>query len=589
MGACAPSPTLCSVLIASPVGAASIPQLPPPQVVVGEGRTSSVALSPDGTLLLSGGARRLLRDPRTGRVLRALPGEDCLSQAVMFSPDGLLAAANCSGVPDTIRVWDVATGEVVGRHAYPNYPFEFSLSRTGQLLSINEGTVSAVAARGEAPPVVLSRGDAAEVGPDGTTLVVVQDGKLHLHDAATGARKKTFGAASGQPVFSADSRFVAVRAEEGWQLVDLQTSRVTPLSIGEADVMAMSAGARTLLLAVGDKDLDPQLALQERAGVLKPQLLSPAISAVNFGWRQAAWSADSQRLWVAGAQGLFQVDVKTRQAQAVKLTIFGQNQGAVITAGKHAYVNLDEGAVVGVNLTTGQVSGRYGQGEPALPVSVTDRELLTLEAGRLLRWDFNGGAPRLLLEDVTVAADRGSTVVALTKDALYRFQGASWTPQKWALRQPVPYEWISLNTGADRLLAGYVGIEGAATDFINLSGEQPRVNLLSEEGTPARLSPDGTRAAWLQPDRVILTDVASGKVLWSASGPPRAGTFTPDGTHLVITRYNGTVVIHEVTSGRVVQTLAGNGGWADSLAFTGDGQLVTLGVEGTVRVWKLER
>ncbi|UQN08042.1 WD40 repeat domain-containing protein [Deinococcus sp. QL22] len=579
---------LCSVLIASPVDAASIPQLPPPHLVVGEGRTSSVALSPDGTLLLSGGARRLLRDPGTGRLMRALAAEDCLSQAVMFSPDGLLAAANCSGVPDTIRVWNVATGEVVGRHAYLRYQFKFSLSRTGHLLSVNEGTVSAVLARGEAAPVVLARGEDAEVAPDGSTFVVVQDGKLHLHDAATGARK-TLSAASGQPVFSADSRFVAVRAGGGWQLVDLQTSLVTQLAIGEADVMALSAGARTLLLAVGDKERDPQLALQERVGTLNPQPLSPAISAVNFGWRQAAWSADGQRLWVAVPQGLFRVEVKTRQAQAVKLTIFRQNQGAVVTAGQHAFVNLDEGAVVGVNLTTGQVTGTYGRGGAALPVSATNKELLTLEAGRLLLWNLKGGDPRLLLKNVTVAASQGSTVVALTKNALYRFQGASWTPQKWALRQPMPYDWLSLNAGGDRLLAGYVGMEGSTTDLITLSGEQARVKLLSEVGIPARLSPDGTRAAWLQADRVELTDVTSSKVLWIAPGQTRAGRFTPDGTRLVIARYDGTVVVHDVASGRVMQTLSGNGGWADSLAFTAGGQLVTLGVEGTVRVWKLGR
>ncbi|UQN09183.1 WD40 repeat domain-containing protein [Deinococcus sp. QL22] len=164
------------------------PAVPTPHLVVGEGRTSSVALSPDGTLLLSGGARRLLRDPRTGRVLRALPAEDCLSQAVMFSPDGLLAAANCSGVPDTIRVWDVATGEMVGRHVYSRYQFQFSLNRTGHLLSVSEGTVSTVPARGDAAPVVLARGEAAEVAPDGRTVVVVQGRKLHLHNAATGAR-----------------------------------------------------------------------------------------------------------------------------------------------------------------------------------------------------------------------------------------------------------------------------------------------------------------------------------------------------------------------------------------------------------------
>ena len=45
------------------------------------------------------------------------------------------------------------------------------------------------------------------------------------------------------------------------------------------------------------------------------------------------------------------------------------------------------------------------------------------------------------------------------------------------------------------------------------------------------------------------------------------------------------VVVHEASSGRVLQPLAGHGAWVESSAFSGDGRLVTLGVEGTLRVW----
>lgn len=584
---------LCSALLAAPGLATAATSPVTPRLIIGEGRTTTVALSPDGKALLSGGARRLLRDPGTGRVLRALEAEDCLSQAVMFSPNGRLAAANCSGVPNTVRVWDVASGKLVGRHAYPEYQFGLSLGPTGRLLSVSEGKVSAVFARGEATPTILARGTDAEVAPDGRTFVVVRGQELRVHDAATGTWRKTLtlGRIStdpGQLVYSADSRFLALKVDGAWRLVDLATFRVTPLATGGADVAALSPGARTLLLAAGGNRPDQRLALLERAAGAKQRSLSHPINAVNFWWRSAAWSADGGQVWLAPPMsGLFRVDVTTGRVSPVKLTVFGQNQGVVVAAGEQAFVNLDEGAVVGMDLRSGQLNGTYGQGQPALPVGLSGSDLLTLEAGRLLRWNVAGGAPRLLLGGVRNAVHQGDLTVALTKDALYRFQGVSQAPARWALRQPAPfYGWLSLNAGTGRLLASYEGMFNG-TDLFNLSSG--KVSSLSEEGGPAVLSPDGTRVAWLRLSGVQLTDITSGKVLWAGKGQPMGGSFTPDGTRLLVSRFDGTLAIHDASSGRVLQVLPGHGAWVESFAFSGEGQLVTLGVEGTLRVWDVMR
>lgn len=580
---------LCSALLVVPGLAAAATSPITPRLIIGDGRTTTVALSPDGKALLSGGARRLLRDPATGRVLRELEAKDCLSQAVMVSPDGTLAAANCSGVPNTVRVWDVASGKLVGRHAYPEYQFGLSLGPTGRLLSVSGGRVSAVFAQGEAPPTVLARGAAAEVAPDGRTFVVVRGKELRVHDAATGNWRKTLtlGRIStnpGQLVYSADSRFLALKVDGAWRLVDLATFRVTPLATGGADVAALSPGARTLLLAAGEREGEQRLALLERGAGARPRSLSQSVSAGNFWWRSAAWSADGRQVWLAPPMsGLFRVDVATGRVSPVKLTVFGQNEGAVVAAGGRAFVNLDEGAVVGVDLRSGGLSGTYGQGQPALPVGLRDGGLLTLEAGRLLHWNLSGGAPRQLLEGVRNAADQGGVTVALTGDALYRFESLSRAPERRPLRPPVPsYDWLSLNAGTGRLLASYEGMFNG-TDLFDLGSG--KVSALSEQGGPAVLSPDGTRVAWLRLSGVQLTDITSGRVLWTGKGEPMGGSFTPDGTRLLVSRFDGTLAVHDVSSGEVLQTLPGHGAWVESFAFSGDGRLVTLGVEGTLRVW----
>jgi WD40 repeat protein len=75
----------------------------------------TLAFSPDGNVLACGTEQGtlVLWDVATGTELRALATQEPRTFQVAFSPDGALLAAACSGQVGVVKVWKVATGELV--------------------------------------------------------------------------------------------------------------------------------------------------------------------------------------------------------------------------------------------------------------------------------------------------------------------------------------------------------------------------------------------------------------------------------------------------------------------------------------------
>src|SRR5206468_3924395 len=67
-----------------------------------------IALSPDGSILATGGKTIKLWDVRTGKLLRELVGYLKKTQAIAFSADGRLLVSG--GSYGTTNAWEVATG-----------------------------------------------------------------------------------------------------------------------------------------------------------------------------------------------------------------------------------------------------------------------------------------------------------------------------------------------------------------------------------------------------------------------------------------------------------------------------------------------
>ncbi|KAJ7924656.1 peptidase C14 [Mycena leptocephala] len=79
-----------------------------------DGGVNCIAISADGTRLVSGSADNTIRvwDARTGEaIMESIQGHTDVVESVMFSPDGARIVSGSSD--NTIRVWDARTGEAV--------------------------------------------------------------------------------------------------------------------------------------------------------------------------------------------------------------------------------------------------------------------------------------------------------------------------------------------------------------------------------------------------------------------------------------------------------------------------------------------
>eukprot|EP00873_Tetraselmis_striata_P032841 jgi/Tetstr1/453105/TSEL_040129.t1 len=555
------------------------------------GPVTSVAFSPDGTLLASASA------DKTVRVWNALTGEEALPQplrghtgpvtSVAFSPDGTRLAS--ASKDETVRVWNALTGE----EALP------------QPLRGHTRHVTSVA-----------------FSPDGTRLASASwDKTVRVWNALTGEealpqplRGHTEGVTS--VAFSPDGTRLASASEDEtvrmWNALTGEEALPQPLRGHTDRVTSVAFSPDGTRLASASKDVTVRVWNALTGEEALPQPLRGHTHWVT----SVAFSPDGTRLASASLDGTVRVWNALTGEEALPQPLQGHTKEVTSVAfspdgTRLASASEDETVRVWNALTGEEALPQPLRGHTHWVTSVA----FSPDGARLASasWDetvrvWNAVTGEEVLPQPLRGHTHWVTSVAFSPDGT-RLASASGdkTVQVWnaltgeeALPQPLQGhtdEVTSVAFNRDGKLLASASEDKTVRVWNALTGEEALPQPLrghTRHVTSVAFSPDGTRLASASKDETVRVwnavtgEEALPQPLRGHTDTVTSVAFSPDGTRLASASFDGTVRVWNALTGEeaLPQPLRGHIGWVNSVAFSPDGtRLASASRDKTVRVW----
>ncbi len=605
-------------------------------VQFGYGLLTQMAVSPDGTKMLTGGADGNVRlwDIAAGTVTRTFVGHSASVNAVSFSPDGTRLITGAADF--TAKLWNASTGAMLQTITDPwgVNSAAFGVDGKSVLTGSDDGTAKLWDATtgvlfrtlgGHAGPVSL-----AACSPDGTeALTAVTGDAVKLWNTTAGNVVQALGkqATGVTPIFVAFSpdgpRAVTASSSQELTLWDMRTAAVVQTFSGHTnEVVCATLSADGKRLLTGARDKTAKLWDVETGAVLQTFTGHTAVvrwvALVPDGNQAITGSEDnSVRLWDTATGAALQT--LTGHTAAVSSASISTDGKRVISGSNDSTVKLwDSSTASMLRVFAGHTKGvRAVQFSPdgtrvLSGASDYTAKLWETETGSLLGTLVNQAS-------VNAVAFSPDGTQLLTGEGELGFVFVPPSSFQMAINDPTARLWdamtstvlkrfslpdqvnaVAFNPDGTEILTG----TGSVYSFMKppkcmlelwdtVSGAAVQTfSAQTDTVTAAAFSPDGTKILTGRVAKAVLWDVGTGAALYQFTGH-RLGVnsvaFHPDGTRVLTGSDDSTAKLWDVASGTALRTFTGHTGQVKSVAFSRDGTKVLTGSDdGTARLWPIE-
>jgi WD40 repeat protein len=602
------------------------------------GTVYSLAVSPDGRWIASGGADRTVRvwEAATGKLFRTLRGHGQAVFGVGFSPDSqrIASVAGTIDESDRLLVHEVETGQMVlDLPLDTGYMCTVNYRPDGRAISVASGHRSSqgwirlldadTGSEIDTIPVDDRAVYAASFSPDGTSLVTVigltnydvaksEPNRVVVWDLASHReRYRLHGHTAGVfcAGFSLDGRTIATGGIDStvrlYDAADGSLLRTCPGHRSCVNAVAFSHDGRRVASASDDRTTKVWDVGNGRE-LLQLREYSGKVYGVSF-------APDGRRIVTSDTNGTVKLfDATTDRNATVVAELSGQGRGVNFSPdGRWLAACGMDSTVTLIDVAARQsrtVWADYAQ--PVYGVTFSpDGELLASAGGDWTRSDILG---EILIREVPsgrvvhrLAGHKGiARVVAFSPDGrLLASCGGEWrTPGQevilWDVATERPFKrfpefpggvsGIAFTPDGRRLIAS----QGSTIHSFDVEGKDAALPFESrgDVSYSSALSPDGRWVVTSGEDgRVMMWDSATGRRVRTLRGGLNIATalaFSGDGRRLVAAASDAKAVcIWDFVSGQCLVTLRFTVG-GDGVAFSPDGRLLaTCHADGRVLLW----